>query len=433
MASSHIVSSTARADQFLSGITRASAAVKSARLAVPSPIEDESYKSYVITKDPGAVFDGETTTMEERIKEAKLGLYRLLVAIAATTGPTVAGRHTDLEEVARWKNWLSTLASSVFANPFSIVEVGAGVSEVPATISKGFIILVRSETERKYEAEEGEDAEEWALSWPQIWVKYGSYARDLLLPPVGRPTVDQLDKLSYTGSALQKASYYALAVYLCGRPVVNRTESINLRRPDNLQKKFNNNQTWVEIGGTLKASEGAWKRIGQAWELDPRFRHALITPLIGLSHSQTGPVGAVVATFMELLEWAQLAHVPMIARLLRAHPWVANMAEFSSEIYLLASDTERLDALEPHLRPFEKMLKRDLFKIYDGRSLLRLTKIANYVLADREEGHERYEIGAPDPVLLARFETLRNLYEPDAARDTRGADDVARVVLDVVA
>jgi len=422
-----------KADFFLKGLTKASTGLLSAKLATPTPIDDEAYESYVVTKDPGALFDEETATTADRIGEGKLGLYRLLVAIATTTGPVMAGKHTDLEEVNSWKNWLATLASCIFTNPFSVAEVGAGVTEVPQAICRNLIMLVRSETERKYEASGGGEAGQWAYTWPQIWLSYRAIAAHLGLPPVGNPGADQIDKLPYTGSALQKASFYALAVYLCGRPVVNRTDSIGLRRPDNLQKKFNNGQVWVEIGGVLKASEGAWKRIGQAWELDPRFRQALITPLIGLSQGQTGTVGAVIATFMELLEWAQLAHIPMIARLIRAHPWVSNMAEFSSEIYLLASDTERLDALEPHKRPYEKMLKRDLFKIYDGRALLRLTKIANFVLADREAGHDKYEIGGPDPVLLARFHTLQAIHEPDVARDARAADDVARAVMDVVA
>lgn len=392
----------------------------------PQPLVEESYLFYRVHKaplqSPGRVIEPDHT----RLESARIGLFRLLVLIARATPPTTMGVAASMKEDRTWMTWIGTLAGLVLSSPASDTRLSSGFRELPMEISSR---LADSVTEWEACDEfrvEGIPLPDGFHSAEHLLAELRVLADALNLPPLMDIGVPEAMAIIESGSVMQRAAYFALVVYLSGRPVTTRTEAISSSRPGNLQAKFNNNQVWVEIGGDLKMAPGSWAKIGRAWSIDPTFRAGFFTPLIGLTHGQSGVTGSIIGTMVSLLDMAQLSHVRVISDFLKAYPWVAEMEEFSSEIHTLRYDVDRWNAFPAHIRPYAKLIHQDQFKAFDSRSLERLTRLAVDVMSQSITSLAQYAVTGADQGLRELFDreltTRRGQVQVEGGVNQEGPD-----------
>jgi hypothetical protein len=229
------------------------------------------------------------------------------------------------------------------------------------------------------------------------------------------------------GGSMERASYFALLIYLSGKPIASKFDAISSRRPANLEAKYNQGISWLSLTGLLKMSEAGARRVGMAWEIDGVFRYGFFWPLHGLIHQQNDPVLGAVATMVGLLDMAQLAHVKIITDFFQMFPWAVDLQGVAREINTLALDARTWAGYPLAEQPYAKLLYRDQFKAFDSKNLKRLIALANDMLVASQPTVAGYNVKGAESSLVNEFNNLKAVRAPEVLavhHEERGAPQV---------
>lgn len=394
------------------------------RNKAPETVQVETYLAHKISNAPPKKDTEADLTPDALLYDARMGLYRIIVAIGASTIDYEKTEAVELDELSEWKAWIGTLAHLVLKEHVKISMVKRGIKELDTSLARNIGFFKRQSNEIMIqwdpEALPGlGDSEVMALNQG-----YAALARQLGLPIPGVLNSQQHLDLAELATPTEMAAYYGLVVYLCGRPVSESLSSISVNRPKNLQDKLNNKQKWSELSGSIKMSSGTLARVGQTWELDPAFRHGYFEPLIAYSTDQVGMVGSAISMIINMLPFSQMNHVKIINDLIVAHPYVSTMKTLQREIYVINADSAAMLVYPASKRLFMKALERDQLKVFDSRVLKRLTQLATDVMGVSDKDLQGYAISGAEPEVMDEFSKLTALYGPSTAGyGAIGSDD----------
>jgi len=389
---------------FEAGFAKVKADAVSATYSAPTALIREVYLSYHITVEPRKSDPADTTTGEKRMAYAREGLHRIIVAVGASAQVRSSGEPTNLDNLRRWKTWIGTMSRLVLQDPGQSDRISSGVKEIPEALVARIIEFRHVVRDFGVYHSGAKPANINVLNEHQLTQLAVGLAADLGIPSYVSLTQVQWISLAKAGQELARASYYALIVYLCGRPVGAHTDAISIKRPQNLEAKFNNKIAWAEVSGDVRMSPGTWEAVGQTWEIDPEFRCAYFIPLVGLGKGATDTTLSVIATMVGLLEMAQMSHIKIINDFLKTYPWAAELEGISLEILTLSVDMEVWLSYPAPVRPYAKLLYRDQFKAFDSKTLRKLIALAVDVLSQSQSTLNQYAIRTTSSEVRASFD-----------------------------
>jgi len=368
-----------------------------------------------------------TPTMVKYIRRA---LVALLCAIAAKAPAQAEAQSIPARLIVEWSNFLVTFARCVFSNPLQTTGVGATATGMTIAEGSSLRYMLDAAVSVAMDSDIAANVEEFNS-------RAAILAEALELPEFRDLNAREMSLLAKMDESRELAAYYAMIVYMAGRALNDKTDdAVRARRPMNLCDKFNGKVTWATVGGELTMSAGAYTMLARVWGMNPTVRMGLLVPLIGLEEGTAGITGNIIYTIFKMLKYAGMAHVDIINTFLSRYPYVIKMAELQGELRTLHNHTEALLAVDPHLRPYYKLLYSDGTKLFDSKLFRRLTILATEILSENDDNVGGYAHGE-DENLVQRFKDLRYIEEPTYGRRIRqlggGQGVAAGIVIDAQA
>jgi serine/threonine protein kinase len=384
------------------------------RSTLPAPIMKgaASYKFHVLRGVPSGLKGLESIGPDRREQVQTASLFRLCVLVGCTTEPYDSTSAVDYPLLAKWKTWVGTVGYMALENASSSPETQAGETDISVATKTRIINWNLSLVNLDDWDPTQNNGKTLETARQEVLMEAKTIGSLLDFPSFGTPTEEQWIALAQCGNAQERVSYYALIVYLCGRPPTTKTEAISKNRPRNLEDKFNNGIEWGTCSGPIKMSEGTWKWVAQVWELDQMFRVSFFRSVIPTTDLEVAAEAAPMGLIVSLLVGAQASHVQIIKRFIEKYPFVLTMPSLYAEISLLVQGVAEVNKVPAEIRAYAKLMYRDTLKAFDSRQLVRLIKLATDKLGVDETSLTGYAIRGADPHLSSQFDDLRSQLFP---------------------
>jgi len=374
-------------------------------------VRPEVYRAWKIEKASRVLELDEKATEESSTIDCQIGLFRILLLCGVSKEEIEEDAVVYPRELVVWRTFVGTIAHLIFRSFVEVKSVADGVQEVPDDIKRDLIRFKRGISQYAGWSFEEQREEDGRIELDRLMTLAATIQERLSLPSISGVTVAQVVDLAQTGDLLRIACYYAIIVYLCGRPIARNPTSARSKRPTNLQDKYFSGVEIEELTGSLQMSYGAARMIGRMWEHDPQMRLAYFRPLLRLIGAMGSPTHDAIVTTVSLLAYSKMSHVKIIHQLLQMYPFVSAMPIFTREFSILYHDTRVILKMAPIEQKFAKCLETDQFKLVDGKALDKLTRLAADMVIPAVASGESYAVYGADATVMDEFARARSAYQ----------------------
>jgi len=379
--------------------------------ALPAPAEALPYQFCEIVGVP-SVSALDPAASEYTRREAARSALAFLVALCVNQqDPFGVDEVPGLEIVNKWKSLIGTLFCTTFSSAAIVDEpqIRASVRSAPLALMDDLYALERMMV--AYSAQHAAEAAPRGFVVPadaQFVAATNRLIVELNLPPPSTYAGLDLRLAGDVGTTLSRAAYLALMSFVCGKPVETGIPASFIRRVSNLQDKRFRKQEVVELGGALRPCAGGLARVSYAWSADGALRMAFFAPLTYLVGQALDEVRDTVATTISMTAASQMAGGKIITDFYRRYECLERMRTVAQEFSHYRESVRLWQEYPAEESPFAKALRRDQFKLFDGKTLARLTRLAAYVLGQETRHYQDYALAQPAPEVLEEFTRLVN-------------------------
>lgn len=221
-----------------------------------------------------------------------------------------------------------------------------------------------------------------------------------------------------------------LLIYAVGKPTKKgKAKAVTVARPKNLNDKFNNEEAFLFIGVQSAKVPGMATNFlggsGEVWSTDATVRQALVDAVIDISYMAGASSEDMLSTTVGMLAFSNMATIYVCKKMLDAFPWVANMAEISSEIRAFDGAVEILARLPAKIRAYIKLREGDKARDIDAKGMVRLMGLAQHVLSNYkgDKNIGAFEVKG-DKLLNDTFDSLySSIYAVEGAEEEEEEDE----------
>jgi len=350
---------------------------------------------------------------EEIMKDAVVGLFRLLLLSGRSAIALDDDAEVDPSEFVPWRTWLGTLAHLIFRTIVTDPEGAKGVREIDDDMAVK-LAAFRGLT-KKYTTNYSDDPneEDYSRDAEEILTVAFALQEELGIPTLGDTSHEEILDLGSTGRPLIVACYYAIVVFLCGRPIARNSESAMVKRPKNLQDKYFSGRTIPELSGSLQMTLGTHQMLGRLWEHDPQIRAFYFRPLLAMVGKMVTPIQDAILTTVNLLAYSKMSHLKIIADAVRIYPFIAAMPIFNGEFTTISLGLDAIFQLPVEERLFAKALYCDSLKHAQGIRVTRLTKLCSDLVVPGVNRGNSYAVFGADADVMNAFESTKIAYEKE--------------------
>lgn len=368
------------------------------------PVTLTSYTSFKLDGTPNPIDDKDDRTDNNRLQLARKGFNLFLVLIGALSDSKDKQAVKTQGEITEWRCWIGTVARQVFKNPAAHKIVSDAITEVPRetlewcyklSVETSKTILARGDVTTPLtmaDIPKGHPLRE-----------ISKQARFLHLP--SRIVFDQFDfqHANTIGTHLVMAGYYSLIIFLMGRPPSTRYASISVNRPRNIQDVYHGRRTVAELSGSYRMNQNTIKLVSVAWDQNELIREAYLLQVLPTLHRAGDAAEGTMGIILHLMQYSQLSHVLAINEFLNHYPWVATMAGMHPYVITMTNGIAAWEKYNPTIRPFVKLLRRNLLGIMGSREVDPLARLAINILSRTQPSLTEHALHDCPPALIRAF------------------------------